>query len=420
MCKKMKMIKNIFVISFLGIVFASPSFAGTKSVAGQKSYWGNPSQVTCPASFNTGDAIIGTQKDICTGNNNAACKLGNDYGALMLVAREVKQYGAQFCVTTVVGDNKKKGNAWTLYYDSSKGEKCFWLCKPGYSASSQCSSKATSCDSTLIKRSNYDSYAIARVTNVEDKIAMFYMNNYQKCARNTKHEHDMILGITEWTTSGHGAFAQPVVVQAWRGDWKSTTGWPRISLAGTKTLLCKDGYKANSAGTDCVRDEAICKTETNATIEAQKDNSCSGWEMSGLDETKYELKKVGNCYQYRCSEPGTGFTSASVRTCVECTGDGRVGVSDDTGACVKCATGKVFSNTAASSGYCKDVKKQLATTDLQYGLGQSQNIEFKDQCWTLTDMDEYKDCVMGAASSASQSALKTSVLQSSLNTYVVK
>ena len=84
--------------------------------------WGSPTMEYCKVS-DLDNATIGNLKDTCkgsydiNGNKPDSCVLGDDMGVLMLVARQINENGARFCVTTVYADKKKKKSPYTLYSD---------------------------------------------------------------------------------------------------------------------------------------------------------------------------------------------------------------------------------------------------------------------------------------------------------------
>lgn len=391
---KMLLIRNISLL-FVLTVLAFDVFAGGINNNDMKKNWGNAQMSYCKAS-NPGNAVIGNKKDVCTGNNNSACLLGDDYGMLMLIARDVNANGAKFCVTTVYGDREKKKTAWTIYAEPAQGTKCFWLCKSGYSGDGCSSTTPSGCDTTPLQRSDFDKYSISRDIGVEGGIYMFHWDENQDCGLNSGHEHDMVLGISDWLPSGHGAKARSFVISSRRGDWKEPVAWPQVWGVGEETLLCKNGYRANAAGTDC---EAIDENE------CAKSQMCSGWNSGAFNQETMIMEYTESCandtgstggYIYKCKEAGKAFVSATDKTCADCTTNLRGGISPQDGTCVKCDLGKIFNSDAASSNYCVEARA-LTKTDLQYGSGKTKNslLDLGDQCWTISDPEEYKNCVKG-------------------------
>lgn len=360
-----------------------------------KGSWKNPAMSYCNTS-NMGNASIGRYKELCVGNykidanSPSQCVLGDDMGVLMLVAREVNDRGARFCVTTIYAEHERKGKSWTLYAESAQGvQPCYWLCKPGYSGEgcNSNTSTSTSCDSAPLLRENFDNYTMARDPQVESVIPMFHWNEYKGCGLNSSQEHDMILAVSDWLPSGHGVWASPYVVHARREDYKSRKGGIDVWPAGEATLLCKSGYTANTAGNDCVAvNEAECALS----------QTCANWPSNAYDESTMvvEYNENQNCYQFRCKEAGYAFPSTADRTCQPCTENLRGGASPADGTCIKCEEGQIFDADAASSGYCSPADS-YSQSDLQYGSGQNKSTTLADQCWMIPEATEYTNCVKG-------------------------
>lgn len=384
---------NKFLFSVFLVLVAGPAFAKGKEANNMLDSWGGAAMSYCSA-HNIDDACIGNSLGGCKNWNNGARSpnrgtADDEMATLMLVARDINENGAKFCVTQVQGANKNKGNAWTVYYNPAGNiTKCFWLCKDGHSGDGCGGGVATTCDSGTILKKDFATYKLATSSSapsVEGEIAMFHWDHNKGCGVHKKQEHDMILAVSGWTPSGHGAFVRPTVVRAERSGWKDMVSTATMWFAGTPTLLCKTGYKPNGGQTDC---EPINKTECD------KNSLCPSWADGGFDATKHVLKDKDGCFEYRCSAAGTAFASTTDRSCVECTGDNRVGVPDSTGVCVKCQVGKIFDNNYPSSGYCRDAA-EYSTNALSFGTGNNRNTELNRQCWTKIEPDEYKDCVTG-------------------------
>lgn len=354
--------------------------------------WGG-ADITYCLSNNAGNAVIGKNKSYCSGNFSidaskpSQCVLGDDMGRMLLLARGINENGARFCVTTVYAEHKKKGRAWTLYSDPAEGQKCFWLCKAGHYGEECASETPNGCDSTTVRRSDFDNYTMSRNTNVEDSISRFHWNAYNGCGVHAGQEHDMILAISNWLDSGHGAFARPFMVRARREGWKSNKGGIDIWPVGQETLVCKNGYTANAAGTDCEPvDETAC----------QLTNTCSGWPSGGFDRETMEMHYIesSNCYQYRCKDATQAFASSTSRTCTACSTTKQGAPSPADGVCIMCETGKIFDETAATSGYCVETDV-YSKTDMQYGKNHTRNTQpdVDNQCWSMKETTDYINCV---------------------------
>lgn len=392
----MKRIKKIILILIV-CVFATPTVSfGAVFENLKESYksWGAPSMLTCftqdfsngcvgdSLKDGSGKCLNWTSPDTLTNSGTS-----HDEGAtLVMLARKIVENGAYFCVTQLQGANKDKGNAWTVYYEPAGGTtECVWLCKDGYSGDGCTETSDSSCDSTEILRSSFSNYKIEKSSsvNIENTIPRFLKGIYKGCGVHKGQEHDMILTITDWTKSGHGAFATPVIFRAERSGWKQMRSTVTLRKTSVEpTLLCKHGYQPNSDATDC--------SEVDSTLCAMND-MCDGWSSSQFDRTSHVLKAINGCYQYRCL-PGTAFESELSKTCVVCTGDARVGIPYDTGTCVKCAKGEVFDEDNAADNYCSTAEK-LSVQDLVYGKGKTQTTPWKDQCWLIVEPEEYRKCL---------------------------
>ncbi len=387
-------IKKIFVAVFCGWMVTSVASAGV-DIGYLRADWGAPEMQTC-IETDMANASIGANKGTCTAKYSidagspSQCVVGvngDDMGVLMLVAHEVNANGARFCPTTVYAEHKKKGDAWTLYAEAAGGtHDCYWLCKPGYGGDGCADTAPVGCDSTLILRSNFDKLEMARDPQVENNLPMFYKEVYSGCGVHKGQEHDMILAVSDWLPSGHGVYAQPFIIRARREGWKSRSGGPNVKAVGTRTLLCKTGYTANAAGTDCVAiDEAECQLST----------SCAGWNADLYDPATMTVvhNTASNCYWYKCTDASQAFVSATNTTCAECVTGRRTGVSPADGTCVTCDVGTIFDADAVTSGYCVPAT-EYSKQDLQYGRGNSKDsVALEGQCWTEVQTDKYAECV---------------------------
>ena len=390
--------KNILKL-FFGLLIlplvSGAAFAAKINISHLKSSWGNPELGRCEGNTNVRNAVIGNNKN-CKGNNRDDwCRLGDDYGVLMLIAREVNENGAYFCPTTVYGEKHGRGNSWTLYGDSSQGQGCFWACKKGFSGEKCQSTTVLACDTEPVTRSTYDSYAMVREPEIEDYIPMFELNQYENCTYKRDkfgEEHDQFLAVVDWLPSGHGVVVQPMSVRAnmWkRGNWEAAI---IAYVAGTSQVLCKNGYTVNSVGTDCVPlDEEKCAAN----------EMCADWATVNFDEENMVKELSLTCVntrgttagvQYRCKAPGYAFASVMDHTCTPCVESMRTGINPSNGTCVTCEIGEIFDATAP--GYCAEATG-FSQEQMQYGTGQNKNVELELQCWTIVAPDEYSNCVRG-------------------------
>lgn len=402
----MKNILKLFSGLLILPLISGVAFAAKINISHLRSSWGNPELGTCSNTTNVKNAVIGNNKN-CKGNNRDDwCRLGDDYGVLMLIAREVNENGAYFCPTTVYGEKLGRGNSWTLYGDSSQGQGCFWACKKGFSGEKCQSTTVTACDTEPVTRSTYDSYAMVRDPEIEDSIPMFFLNEYRECTWTKEwwmvhtfgEEHDQFLAVVDWLSSGHGVVVQPMTVRANMWDKKEYKQSAIVAyLAGSSQVLCKNGYTVNSAGTECVPlDEEKCAAN----------EMCADWANVEFDSETMVKELSLTCVnthgttagvQYRCKTPGYAFASVTDHTCTQCVENMRTGVNPSNGTCVTCEIGEIFN--ASAPGYCADATG-FSQEQMQYGTGQNKNVDLERQCWTITDPDDYDDCVRNGVSDA--------------------
>ena len=385
----------------LGIM---PAWAGKVTLENYRGAWGVSSFPKCGAHDSTIACIDGYNG---CGNWDTSNKMGTiknrgteaDEGALLvLVAREVNEYGAKFCVTQLQGanedGNKNNSKPWTEIYEPAGAQRdCFWLCQSGHHGVDCKATQASSCDSkTSLKTATFSKYSLltdTSYTNIENDIPMFYANEYKDCSNNHKEEHDMILMITKWAPNGHGAFVAPTVFRAESAIDKNGIKKTKVQSTAaltpvpkTETLLCLNGYAPNADGSDCV--------EVNTTL-CQAGNLCPAF-STGYDATKHKILSTltaDSCYEYRCSDPNEAFRQGT-HTCTECVQTATRGMLESSGECVTCAEGQIFDASAtggcvAATAYSMDV--------LKYGPGKGETTLVTEQCWTHGS--DYKECVRG-------------------------
>ena len=433
----MKNILKLFSGLLILPLISGVAFAAKINISHLKSSWGNPELGRCENTSNIGNAAIGTKRTACAGSNQNSrsdtCKLGDDYGVLMLIARDVNENGAYFCPTTVYGEKHGRGGSWTLYGDSSQGQGCFWACKKGFSGEECQSTAVVGCDSTTVFREDFNLYEMVRDPEIENSIPMFFLDETKECTYQYNfwgfvwhyfnEEHDQFLAVVDWLPTGHGVWAQPVSVRAnmWaKANWSSSIIAYR---AGSRTLLCKNGYEPNANNTDCVavNEETCAATQT-----------CTAWAEVGFDqenmvrEISFDCPNTSGSYggiQFRCKTPGYAFASVADHTCTQCVENMRTGVNPSNGTCVTCEIGEIFN--ASAPGYCADATG-FSQEQMQYGTGQNKNVDLERQCWTITDPDDYDDCVRNGVSDAKmaerQSALQrpATIIKAAIQSRVIR
>lgn len=384
----------IIYLSLCMMCVTSAMAGGGTTVNGDK--WG----AQTPNMYECGQHAIG-ESDICLGETTGCkafehCRYGNRCGLIMMIAKSVNDNGGYFCPIYVDSSNTKNRN--TIYHDIA-GTTCHWLCRPGYSGANcaefTSNSAATMCDPDPVRPEKYANLTVPAdgTPNIEDSVPMFHWNWYNKCSTGNKNEHDMILAIVGWTPTGHGAFVQPMILRAQKAnDRNSIVSYPPRNAK--RVLLCKKGYKPNSAGTDCeIINRDVC-TESEDDMLAQL---CTGFKKDGYDAAQHELTLQNTCYTYSCRKPGHAFTSASDTTCAPCDETQHGGPSPVNGVCIQCPTGKIFNANAASSNYCADTIG-LTKLDMLYGRSKTRADvpKLEDQCWPkAATTEEFKGCILG-------------------------
>jgi len=388
----------IFILSYLGCI--TEIYAANIGQANNVNSWGQAAYWKMCKGHNIGsdNPCIGVSRGKCVAKSWPSPRDNwRERGISMMVAVESTSGGAKFCPTSIVARNTSKGNAWTEYY--SAGSNCVWLCRKGFTGENcmVAVENASTCDKTQLLQSNYDTIKAtdsATTANIEDKVAMWGANYYEGCGLNKGQEHDLIMAISNWLPSGHGAWVKPYMIRAEREGWSPMNSWIDVYDASsiqfddnssTHAMLgCKDGYKPNDNGNDCIEIKSgLCRLDY-----------CSGWKealyKANIDAYNEVTIYPDKCYQYRCKATGEGFKSDSDRTCTSCGTTIMDGVNPKTGVCVHCPVGKIFDGSAP--GNCADTAS-VDKNRLLYGSGkQSDNIDA--QCWTMLDVDKYKACVL--------------------------
>ena len=387
-------------ILFLMFLFMPNAFAGNVQQSGQIANWTEKASLKYCQSHNagSGNPCIGDSRGNCAAKSFVSPDYSDEYGILMMVATSSNSGGARFCPVSIIAKNKNKDHSWTRYFSAGTDENCVWLCKKGFTGET-CGQKDTdpirTFDSTPLLQLNYDSiHKIADSgVDIEDTVAMIEANMYTACygrkdnktdtkAFSKAEEHDIVLAISDWLPSGHGARVRPYTIRAERSGWDDMISWIDIYPASNSdTVACKNGYKANASNTDCVPIDAAVTGETVW---------CDGWYESNFQSEKHIEKTVGSCVQWRCKESGYGLSKAGVSQCVSCGTSQMDGVNPIDGTCVHCPMGKTFSSTAP--GYCADAFA-LNKNALMYGSEEIKQ-DVKEQCWMKADLTDYKNCVL--------------------------
>lgn len=384
--------RKIIKIFIAAMIFSTPAMAAWDNPVYMQ-YWGEPRMDVCQTQ-NIGEAAIGVTRASCTGaTRTSTCRVGDDFGTIMMLAYDVHEGGAKLCPTSIIGEHHKRDDAWPTYRKptGNNSEACFWLCRPGYGGAECRTNTTNTCNPKLF---NQDTFADVKMDTERDRndithLIYFFIRGIQRgdCGHNEEDHHDLILGMSKFAPGGHGAFLRGFTIRGNRDDWKSYTGWVEIYPSGPEVLACMNGYQPNGDNTDCVAiNSAVCEAAGNL---------CTGWAEADFNPSIHKLvQQESGCAQYRCIADGQGFVSATNRACTACvdnTSDYRSAVSILDGQCYKCTDGQVFNQ---KSGRCESAVI-FTQIDLSYGPGQNANSTLVTQCWTKTNPMDYKNCVFG-------------------------
>lgn len=308
--------KIIITIFAVILCAAAPAARADVDVSNLTSTWGNGTMQTCQSDGNMPDSCIGSWgvTNQCASNSGSRIGEGTRRGnsgtkpdsmaVIMLVARQITANGAYFCPTQLQGNNSDKDWSHTDYYEptGAAATNCFWLCKPGFSGtgcSLQGADPATvACNTNTIKRDNYNSVSFATSgDSISAGIPQFIYNQHNDCDSNAYEEHDMILAVSGFLPSGHGAMVSQVNFRAakWQdtcNSWSCYASTAVVTTTGTPELLCMDGYTSN--GTDCVAiaggacevHGTLSESDMRNGLSLSDDNGRECWKINTVDDYK--------------------------------------------------------------------------------------------------------------------------------------
>lgn len=411
----MKKLLKIFCVTLFSVsAFVGEGLAASKMVqeyqANNLKQWSDAYWKTCKE-FDVADDVpcIGDSKNNCADkslqNPQFTDEYADEYGILMMVARETSVGGAKFCPTMILGQNKKDSDSWTEYYDAGTDIDCVWLCRDGYTGT-DCTQgisgdNSSTCEKTELLQSNYDSIHVVDPSavgsvSIKNRIPNWGADKYENCGK--KQGHDLIFAISGWLPGGHGAKVRPYIIRAkqeWDDnvrlgkDYGDNVSWivvyPAASVKdddSSKTnpvLGCLNGFRPNADKTDCVPiDASVCDIEV----------WCSGWDEDNFDSSKHEkfIDSTG-CTQWRCKGRNKHLTTAGASQCVENDTSPNVGVDPETGTEVHCEDNQMYVD-----GECVNTRP-LSKNWLMYGQRQTGSDALENQCWTKYGT-EYRDCVL--------------------------
>lgn len=376
------MFRNVFVI-LVSLICCLSVF--NAEAANLWEVWGGGTFAKCKGhEMNASPACIGqSELDGCQAKKMYARNYTDEYALHMMVATKITERGAYFCPLQIEAKNRNEGNAWTEYARLNAG--CVWLCRKGFTGESceQTEEAVSSCDPIPLKRSDYS--GLKRLASGPGT-SIHILSRWEPkgaCDAHKRQTHDVMLAITNWTESGHGAKVRMLVHRAQREGWSNMVSWSAVYpvTGAPEVLVCKNGYRP--AGNDCVEiNQALC-------ADAQR---CSGFGGT-YDENIHKFVAKNGCFEFRCKENGKAFPTDTDRTCEPCNVDLRTGILSGNGVCHTCEKGKFFKdNVNAPCGEAIGLTKQ----DMQYGKGKTKASQrnLDDQCWVNTESDKYRQCVL--------------------------
>lgn len=309
----------------------------------------------------------------------------NDESALVaLIAREIYENGAKFCITQIQSANKEAHKWQWLDYYAPTNSNCFVMCKSGFGGDKCEKGSIDSCDTANYK-TKLKGYKDNKITTGKDngKITssvqvLSYKNQRNQTNKNMPGAEHIVLGVIE--VFEHGVKVAPIKIQGKRseimpsdGSSGGMTSWiDGIGIVGASVNLCALGYKYIDG--KCTAED-ICATQSNLN------NLCTGNNRDDYVAGTHTLKQKGSCYVIRCST-GYGFESASSKSCKEC-GGARQG-PDTNGVCQVCDRGTVYNSSSESCVTARALSKE----QMLHGTDGT-----KANCWQKLDLQEYKECL---------------------------
>lgn len=394
----MKRLLFLSVCTYLSLVAGTNIAAAAGSVQQLSGAWGGGVMGICKQHAflgNGGNACIGATSNCNNIGLRARQGAGNSVNASafqMLVAVDVREHGAKFCPVQIEANRDADdtcGESMSLQYAKlMEGDNgCVWLCKSGYSGDGCMAATTTSCDTAKLDAAAYSGI---RADSARDDIRG--IPTFDKGDRNCYSEemcggepaspfspHEMILAVSRWTQSGHGAFVRQMVVSAARQGTNNPLTYVNVffaSKAGSafspETLVCKNGYKPNGDSSDCVAaDPKLCPQEPESPpYDTQTPSSNSGSRQCGS---------------------GQAYEDDNKTVCIPCTGLHNGIVND---VCKQCGDTGIFNK---KTNKCATVSVKLSKTDMLYGKDHTKYSKpnVLDQCWSIADSAKYKTCVLG-------------------------
>lgn len=370
--------KKVIIGIFCSLICAT-SYADGPSISNYANKWLDGYTGAYSTSLNT---------DAGTGYSLLSSQISNGKGVIIYAARNIYEHGANICEVQIGTTTKE-----IEYYWKDSWPECVKLCEPGYSGI-DCKDHdvQASCPSDYVLNS-ISALLVENLNNFKHTKDMEILDSVSSGTTNVKQE-DIVLGVVK--RLDHGALVSPVKITAlaYNADTTLTTLTSVLSNNHT-TLLCQEGYVAD--GDKCV---------TTNDCKINMDKMCEGFSKSDYDATSHVLKtkKLSNsdcqktnngnlkvcktigetCTYFECRD-GYGFKESGSKKCIECNGSLKQGITID-GMCKICDSGDIFNKSTKSCTRASDI---IAREQMRG------NNSGTTQCWTLTDPDKYKTCVIG-------------------------
>lgn len=321
--------------------------------------------------------------NFCVGNtvsSSGGCQKpmgihGDDEAVVGLVAWKINDNGGYFCVTQFQCEGKKSSYTWNLAPNGV--QKCFWLCKDGFSGSGctpivqseySLTTGNAACDSTTIARTDFNSNTVrtSGSTGLNQEYNIDLLHNRYAGGK----EMDVMVGVSNWLENKKGVVASPFLF--WCTNRAASNDMDINFYTQYKSeTLCLPGF----TGPNCEK----CKPK----------RMCSGYDAAQFDASKHTMTMNGGCSEFRCTDTTMGFKSANDKNdCVACAKLGGVG---NDGSCVTCSVGQNFDKKTKTCRQAQTFTKD----DMQYGKGKDSDIPLNDQCWQHAEPTKYESCVTG-------------------------
>lgn len=312
---------------------------------------------------------------------------------VLIIARNIFENGGRFCMTQIQSANQNaRRYTWIDYYHDEKIYNCEILCKSGYYGKTCSDTNApamTGTDSNTLDFGTPEILSSGKDENKTTPMVDVFVADNSKASPTTTATHT-VLAVTK--KMDHGVMVAPVRIEAER--YHSGNLYSKINSVYTvspalSTLLCAQGYKPNSNGTDCEQINSVFSSSVSSLYSNISNKWCEGYPEDGyLSSQHYKFMDV-DCTKYTCTNYLYGFTSSNDKTCKQCEGGALAYIKRD-GTCGKCTKGKIANETRDD---CLDEDNVT-----QYSKDQMKS-NGNRQCWLETDGRKFAGCVNGCPDS---------------------